>query len=82
MPIIYLRHPVHGTKIASLDMEAEFDEENGWERYNPEEPVESARVEEPPAKRKYTRKAVQPFIEQPNEVRNFLASVSDESEET
>jgi hypothetical protein len=36
--IIYLKHPVHGTKIASMDLEAEFDESNGWVRYNPEEP--------------------------------------------
>lgn len=75
MPIIYLQHPVHGRKVATLDMEAEFDEENGWERYNPEAPVESA-----PVKRKYTRKATQQPVEQPNEVLNFLAPVSDESE--
>lgn len=35
---IYLRHPVHGTKIANMAMEAEFDEQNGWERYNPDTP--------------------------------------------
>jgi hypothetical protein len=34
MPI-YLRHPTHGTKVASMDMEAEYDERNGWERYEP-----------------------------------------------
>jgi len=40
MPVIYLRHPVHGAKIATLDMEAEYDERNGWERYTPgEEPA-------------------------------------------
>lgn len=38
--IIYMRHPVHGTKIATLEMEAVFDEEHGWVRYNPEEPEE------------------------------------------
>lgn len=37
MPI-YLQHPVHGTKIATMDLEAEFDEQNGWERYNPDTP--------------------------------------------
>ena len=36
MPIIHLQHPVHGTKIANMEMEAEFDEQNGWERYNPD----------------------------------------------
>ena len=35
---IYLRHAVHGTKIATMAMEAEFDEQNGWERYNPDTP--------------------------------------------
>lgn len=35
MPIIYLKHPRHGVKVATLDMEADFDERNGWERYTP-----------------------------------------------
>lgn len=35
MPLIYLKHPIHGAKIASLEMEAEYDERNGWERYTP-----------------------------------------------
>ena len=35
---IYLRHPVHGTKVATMAMEAEYDEQNGWERYNPDTP--------------------------------------------
>jgi hypothetical protein len=40
MPMIYMRHPIHGVKIASLEMEAEYDETHGWERYTPgEEPV-------------------------------------------
>ena len=32
----YLRHPVHGTKIASHDMEVEHDKELGWVEYDPE----------------------------------------------
>lgn len=35
---IYLRHAVHGTKVANMDLEAEYDEQNGWERYNPDTP--------------------------------------------
>ncbi len=35
---IYLRHDVHGTKVATMAMEAEYDEQNGWERYNPDTP--------------------------------------------
>lgn len=45
MPLIYLKHPVHGRKIATLDLEAEYDEQNGWERYTPgqtEEPEDDA----------------------------------------
>ena len=34
--IIYLSHPVHGAKIATMDLEAEMDEKNGWTRYNPD----------------------------------------------
>jgi hypothetical protein len=45
MPIIYLSHPVHGTKIATMDAEAEYDEENGWVRYTHDTPSISQEVE-------------------------------------
>ena len=32
---IYLKHPVHGTKIASLEAEAKADETRGWSRFDP-----------------------------------------------
>ena len=35
MPNIYLRHPVHGAKVATIEMEAVYDERSGWERYTP-----------------------------------------------
>lgn len=38
MAHIYLRHPVHGTKIATMDLEADADEQNGWERFDPNAP--------------------------------------------
>jgi hypothetical protein len=44
---ITLVHPVHGAKIATMDLEAEADEQNGWVRYNPDtfsEPEEAAPV--------------------------------------
>lgn len=49
--IIYLRHPIHGTKVAITSMEAEYDEQNGWEQYDPTEPseVEPAVVEAAPS---------------------------------
>jgi hypothetical protein len=36
MAVIYLQHPVHGTKVATMDMEANYDEMHGWMRYDPE----------------------------------------------
>lgn len=35
MAVIYLSHPIHGNKVACMDLEAEADEKNGWKRYNP-----------------------------------------------
>jgi len=35
---IYLKHPIHGTKIATMEAEAEQDEKNGWTRYNIDTP--------------------------------------------
>ena len=43
--VIYLRHSLHGTKVAIAEAEADADEKNGWERYDagalltPSEPV-------------------------------------------
>jgi hypothetical protein len=42
--IIYLSHPVHGAKVATMDLEAVADEKNGWTRYNPDTPVQAAPV--------------------------------------
>ena len=59
---IYLKHPIHGTKVAISDMEVEYDEKNGWSIYNPTMPAEdfedAAPVNALGVKRKYTRKAV------------------------
>ena len=38
--VIYLQHPTHGRKVATMDLEAEADEQNGWVRYNPDTPTE------------------------------------------
>lgn len=37
MAVIYLRHPVYGTKVACLDSEANYDKTHGWEVYDPSE---------------------------------------------
>lgn len=33
MTAIYLFHPRHGVKVATMEMEAQYDEENGWTRF-------------------------------------------------
>jgi hypothetical protein len=35
---IYLKHPEHGTKVAIMEQEAEYDEQNGWVRYTHDTP--------------------------------------------
>ena len=39
--VIYLTHPIHGAKVATMHLEAEMDEKNGWTRYNPDTTLES-----------------------------------------
>ncbi len=34
MAVIYLRHIVHGTKVACSEQEAKYDETKGWKRYS------------------------------------------------
>ena len=34
MAVIYLRHPVHGAKVACMEAEAVYDEKNGWVRFD------------------------------------------------
>jgi hypothetical protein len=44
---VTLVHPIHGAKVATMELEAEMDERNGWTRYNPDttsEPEEAAPV--------------------------------------
>jgi hypothetical protein len=44
---VTLVHPIHGAKVATMELEAEMDEQNGWTRYNPDttsEPEEAAPV--------------------------------------
>ncbi len=56
---IYLKHPIFGPKVAISDAEADYDEQNGWKRYNPDTPSEpEVAVNALEVKRKYTRRAV------------------------
>jgi hypothetical protein len=57
MAVIYLTHILHGAKVATMELEAEADEQNGWVRYNPDTPSDSeVTANTLVAKRKYTRK--------------------------
>lgn len=49
MSVIYLKHPVHGGKVACAELEAQQDEKNGWVRYTPEAPAEAAPAVPEPA---------------------------------
>lgn len=40
MAAIYLSHPKHGVKIATMEMEAQYDETHGWTRFDPDEDEE------------------------------------------
>jgi hypothetical protein len=40
MAEIYLYHPKHGIKIATMEMEAQYDEAHGWTRFDPEDMIE------------------------------------------
>ena len=44
MPTIYLKHPIHGAKVATMELEAEYDEQNGWVRYNLDEAEPEAEI--------------------------------------
>lgn len=39
MSVIYMTHPVHGAKVATMELEAVADEQNGWTRYTLDTPI-------------------------------------------
>ena len=45
MAVIYMSLPVHGAKVATMELEAVEDEKNGWVRYTLDTPVEAAPLE-------------------------------------
>lgn len=58
--VIYLKHPVHGMKVAISDLEAEYDKKNGWEIFDPEEKI-NLKVEKQEVK-SVTSPKVRPYI--------------------
>jgi hypothetical protein len=50
MSITYLKHPIHGAEVATMDLEVEADLANGWVVFDPNEPeVEAPAAEAEPA---------------------------------
>lgn len=41
MAVIYLRHDIHGTKVAFSEQEAHYDEGNGWRRFDINKPEQN-----------------------------------------
>ena len=41
MPNIYLKHPVHGAKVAISPDEAALDKRNGWMEFDPTAPAQT-----------------------------------------
>ena len=58
MSVIYLRHPEHGEKVATMDLEATHDEENGWERFDPNEVTSEATSDNVMSRRRGRSRAV------------------------
>ena len=59
MPIIYMSHPVHGAKVATMELEAVDDEKNGWTRYTLDTPI----VVEEAAPQEVKRRRGRPTVE-------------------
>ena len=80
MAVIYMVHPLHGAKVATMELEAVADEANGWTRYNPETPstVEEAAPDQEVKKR--GRKAAKSEQPEAEEVPEFLAPQANQGE--
>jgi hypothetical protein len=48
MAEIYLMHYRHGVKIATMELEAQYDEQNGWVRFDPDEMAVEAPADDLP----------------------------------
>jgi len=57
--VIYLKHPIHGAKVATMEAEAEQDEQNGWLRFDPASPAPVLENALQPTRRGRPRKVVE-----------------------
>ena len=79
MPVIYMKHEVHGAKIANMEAEAVADEKNGWTRYT----LDTHSSEEAAPKKEVKSRARKVAeTEQPvdSAVPDFLAPQADQGE--
>ena len=75
MPVIYMKHEIHGAKVANMEAEAVADEKNGWVRYTHDTPSET--IEEAAPKRARRSKTEQSVD---SAVPDFLAPQADQGE--
>ena len=59
MAVIYMSHPIHGAKVATMELEALADEQNGWTRYTLDTPA----VVEEAAPQEVKRRRGRPTVE-------------------
>ena len=85
MAAIYLRHPVHGEKVACSEFEAQDDRANGWVDFVPEasEPAQPEQPVEAPVPASVAGEPVVETVVEPETivVPDFLAPVADPVEE-
>lgn len=80
MAVIYMTHPIHGAKVATMELEAVADEENGWVRYTPETPSVEEEAAPKQEVKKRGRKAADEEQPAAQEVPGFLAPQADQGE--
>ena len=78
MAVIYMKHELHGAKVAPMEAEAVADEKNGWVRYTHDTPSEA--VEEAAPKKEVkprARKVAESEQPAADQVPNFLAPAAE-----
>jgi hypothetical protein len=77
MPVIYMKHEIHGAKVANMEAEAVADEKNGWVRYTLDTPSEVQEAAPKKEVKPRARKVAEPEQPAVDEVPNFLAPAAE-----
>jgi len=81
MAVIYMKHELHGAKVATMEAEAVADEKNGWVRYTLDTPSDIVEVAAPKKEVKpRARKVAEPEQPVDSAVPDFLAPQSNQGE--